>query len=188
MKVPPRPRKGFSLVLVLVLLAGLSLAAASTARLSAVAQKLASGQRMQALALQSAEAALRYCENQLLLPDASRQLGLQEAALPASTPKAPAWQDAARWRPALVQVPAASLWPLEPVGPPAPCCLVERQSLASGTVHVVTARGFAPDWRGDAASGLTSSGSTAWLQSVLLIDGAVLAERVHRHLLQAPVR
>ena len=184
----PGRSQGFSLVLVLVLLAGLSMSAASTARLSAVAHKLASGLRMQALALQAAEAVLRYCENQLLLPDNSRAHGLQETALIASTPKAPAWQDAARWKPALVQAPSASIWPLAPDGPPPPGCLVEKQTLASGTVHVVTARGFAPDWRGDKVVGLTSSGSTAWLQSVLLINGAVVVERVHRRLLQAPVR
>lgn len=180
--------RGFSLVMVLILLAGLGLGAAATARLSAITHKVASGQRMQALALQAAEIALRYCEGQLLLPDVSRPAGLQEAALPASTPNAPAWQDAARWKPALMQLPPAG--PAIPTldGPPTSGCLVEKQALSSAAVHVVTARGFGPDWRGDLSSGLTSSGSTAWLQSVLLIDGDALRERVHRRLIQPPVR
>ena len=179
--------QGFSLVMVLILLAGLGLGAAATARLNVLAHKVASGQRMQALAWQAAELALRYCEDQLLLPDASRPAGLQEAALPVSTPQAAAWQDAARWRPALMQSPGGR-WPALAEGPPTPGCLVEKQAVGAGSVYVVTSRGFGPDWRGDPGSGLTSSGSTAWLQSLLLVDADVLRERVRRRLLQAPLR
>lgn len=180
---------GLSLVMVLVLLAAMSLGAVASLRLLAGTHKVGSSFRMQALALQAAEAALRYCESQLLLPEASRPAGLRDADLPQASMQSPAWKQAARWQSALLPALPPAWWDAAASrGVPSPACLVETQALPGGRVHVVTARGFAPDWRGDAATGRTDAGAVAWLQAVLLIDGASVRQRVQRRLLQAPVR
>lgn len=180
---------GLSLVLVLVLLAALSLGAVASLRHVAGTHKVGSSFRMQTLAWQAAQAALRYCEGQLLLPDAARASGLREAELPQASALSPAWKQAARWQPGQAPTVPPAWWDAAQArGVPAPACLVETQPLASGRVHVLTARAFAPDWRGDAASGRTDAGAVAWLQAVLLIDGGVVRERVQRRLLQPPLR
>lgn len=180
---------GLSLVLVLVLLAAISLGAAASLSLLAGTHKVGSSFRMQALAAQAAEAALRYCESQLLLSETARVAGLRDASLPQTSAQLPAWKEAARWQSSLLIAPPPAWWDAAMTrGVPAPACLAEMQTVSSGQVHVVTARGFAPDWRGDALSGRTESGAVSWLQSVLLIEGGIVRERVQRRLLQPPVR
>lgn len=176
--------------MVLMLLTGLALASAALMRLSAGTEQVATGFRMQALALQAAEAALRHCEAQVLLPDAQRPAAWAEAALPLTTPAAPAWTSRTAWLPGALPGPPQALWlPPGADSPPwsPPVCLVERQSLDGGQLHVVTARGFSPDWRGD-ASAATLWGSSVWLQSIVRVDAGQLREKVQRRLLQPPVR
>ena len=48
-----------------------------------------------------------------------------------------------------------------------PQCLAERQALGSGTVTVITARGFSPDYERDASTQFTVRGAAVWLQSML---------------------
>lgn len=174
---------GFSLVIVLLLLGALALSSAHTLRSASSSAKIAHSFHMQGLALQSAQTALRFCEQQLLQPELQRLAQLLDAALPAGTAAAPVWQQAARWRSAeLLSPPAAWL-----VAGVLPVCLVEKQPVGAGLVHVVTARGFSPDWRGDAEAA-TLGGSAVWLQSIVLIDAGQVRDRVQRRLLQAPVR
>ncbi len=177
-----RAPAGFALLVVLLLLAALALSAASTLRMGSAAQQAATGARMHALAWQAAEIALRHCEAFLVQPDALRPPAFQEAALPLGRTESPAWLAPEVWRAGLLPGPP---WPGVGAGP-APVCLVERQALGSGQVHVVTARGFGPDWRGEA--GATVSGSAVWLQSVVLVHAGVVRERVQRQLLVAPLR
>jgi len=190
-RVDPDPAAcaGLSLVPVLVLLSAISLGAVASLRHLAGTHKVGSSFRMQALAWQAAQAALSYCEDQLLRPDAARAAGLREADLPQASAQSPAWKQAARWQPGLAPAVPGTWWDAAPArGVPAPACLVETQQLAGGRVHVVTARAFAPDWRGDAASGRTEAGAVAWVQAVLLIDGGSVRERVQRRLLQPLLR
>lgn len=186
-----RPSRGFSLVLVLLLVSALAVSAVATWRMAAGSQRVASGFRIQSLALQAAEAALRFCERQLLLADALRPASLQEASLPTSSPASPLWAAASSWRqPGLPGPPAPWLQPAGGSGlaVPQPVCLVERQALGSGQVHVVTVRGFSPDWRADAVTGTTVAGSVVWLQSVQLVHAGQVRDRVQRRLVQTPLR
>lgn len=173
--------RGFSLVMVLILLGALALASAHTLRSATGSEKVATSFRMQALALQSAEQALRYCEAQLLLPDAMRPAAFKEGALAVSTASSPAWAQAARWSFGALALPQAA-----PDGPRS-VCMVEKQAVAAGQVHVVTARGLSPDWRGDPAAA-TLGGSAVWVQSIVLIEADRVRERVQRRILQPPVR
>jgi hypothetical protein len=185
-----RSRRGFSLVLVLILLGALALGAAHTLQSAGGSEKVATSFRMQGLARESAEAVLRFCESQLLLPDAQRLSALRETALPLSGASAPAWADAAIWASgAPVALPAHtwSPWPAGTQARAAPVCLVEKQPLGSAWAHVVTARGFSPDWRGDALAA-TVGGSAVWLQSWLLIHDGRVRDRVQRRIIQPPLR
>jgi hypothetical protein len=174
---------GFSLVVVLILLGALALASAHTMRSASSSAKVANSFHMQAMALQSAQTVLYFCEQQLLQPEAQRLAQLLDAALPVGTAAAPVWLQAARWRSAALLSPPAS-WLASGV---LPVCMVEKQPLGAGHVHVVTARGFSPDWRGDTEAA-TLGGSAVWLQSVVLVDAGEVRDRVQRRLLQPPVR
>lgn len=187
----PCAQQGFSLVMVLILLGALALASAQALRASTGTEKLGISWRMQGMALQSAEAALRYCEAQLLLPDAERVPALREAALPVATAAAPAWAQAVRWAAGHLTSPPASWWaaPALAGGPgPAPVCMAEKQPLESVQLLVITARGLSPDWRGEASTGATLGGSTAWLQSILLIHQGAVRNRLQRRLVLPPLR
>ena len=65
--------------------------------------------------------------------------------------------------------------------------MAEKQTVSSGQVHVVTARGLSPGWRGDTAAA-TLGGSAVWLQSIVLIQADSVRERVQRRILQPPLR
>ena len=170
------PQRGVSLLIVLVMLVIIGLTAASTLRTAASEQQLGNNLRTSALAQQYAEAALRFCEAQLLLNDAARVPTLREALIPATLAAAPDWQLPGTWTGAVgaaatrTNVPAAVISTVGQTTPSAtlPQCVVERQSLGNPvfTVLVVTARGFSPDYQRD-ANGNTTSGSVVWLQSIL---------------------
>lgn len=179
---------GFSLVLVLVLLSALALGSAASMRGSANASRVSQAALMQAYAHEQAQLALSYCQSQLLLPPAERNFQLAEVSLtPADRP---AWLSASLWRneTSVVTVLAAQLEGANR----APVCFVERQTLAEQPeglpVYIVTARGFSPDYRADALSGLSVTGTSVWLQRVLLIDDARVSAQTDRRILNPPLR
>jgi hypothetical protein len=174
---------GFSLVVVLILLGALALASAHTMRSASSSAKVANSFLMQAMALQAAQTALYFCEQQLRQPEAQRLAQLLDAALPVGTEAEPVWLLASRWSSDKVLSPPTE-WLASGV---LPVCMVEKQALGIGHVHVVTARGFSPDWRGDKEAA-TLGGSAVWLQSMLLVDAGQVRDRVQRRLLQPPVR
>ncbi len=190
-------QRGLSLVIVLVLLAAMSLSAAAVLRQAVGNEKVGSNFRNQALALQSAEAALRYCEQRLALP-ASDPASLQDAQLALTTPQAPAWNLASSWAPArsLAAVTVLPLTALQSAESPnwmarLPECLVEKQMLAAELVYVITARGFGPDYSADPVTGQSRSGAVVWLQGTVLMDrqaSNVLQDRAWRRLLNPPLR
>jgi Tfp pilus assembly protein PilX len=143
--------------------------------------------RMDNVAQQYAEAALRYCEAQLRLSSAARaDNSLRNAVIPlvdmtvAGTPGA--WENTASWtagpgggfaaatRTTLganqYSSVSSSYAPAR-----APECVAERQTMGAPSfiVTVVTARGFSPDYQRD-ASGNTTHGAVVWLQSLLNLD------------------
>ena len=67
-----------------------------------------------------------------------------------------------------------------------PDCMVEKQTLASGAVYVITARGFSLDYAAD-TRGFTVTGSVVWLQTLLSIQGSEAADRTWRRILNPPI-
>lgn len=167
---------GISLVIVLIMLVIIGISAASAMRSATSEMKATNNLRLEASAQQYAEAALRYCENQLQLPDASRVATLKTAVIPTSTFGLSGWEDANTWTgnagrasASRTTVPAANVSSANTVAPTFnPECVVEKQTTGSPTftITVVTARGFSPDYARNNA-GVTTSGSVVWLQSII---------------------
>ena len=201
-------RQGASLIIVLVLLVVISLTSAASLRNASSNERVSHNFRMHWLAEQYAEAALRYCQSQLLLADTQRVSSLQESVLLAiSAAAVPAWANPQTWSgsggafASLTSVAQAFVESLDSTFVPQvlPQCVVERQALpllqngasvGSADVYVITARGFSPDYR-EIRSGIRS-GAVVWLQSRLSIqraapgDAGTLADRVWMRIINPP--
>lgn len=176
-----------SLVIVLIMLAVIALMSAATLRNASSNERVSNNFRMQVLAQQYAEAALRYCETQLTLADASRVQTLRESNLPDPAGSASTvWRQRATWtgtagpgddRASRTTVPQAVIVSSASAFKPGqqPDCVVDKQVVVGGFVYVVTARGFSPDYTAD-ARGFTATGSVHWLQTSLAIRRAVVTD------------
>ena len=202
-------RQGASLIIVLVLLVVISLTSAASLRNASSNERVSHNFRMHWLAEQYAEAALRYCQSQLLLADTQRVSSLQESVLLAiSAAAVPAWANPQTWSgsggafASLTSVAKAFVESLDSAFLPQmlPQCVVERQALpllqngvliGSADVYVITARGFSPDYR-EIRPGVRS-GAVVWLQCRLSIqraapgDAGTLADRVWMRIINPPV-
>ena len=187
---------GISLIIVLILLVVIGLTSAAAMRGATSSQRVTNNVRMDSIAKQYAEAALRYCEAQLQIPDTNtspqpvRVNSLRAAVINAAGTTAVdmtvaltpgAWENPVSWTGAVnagaaaatrtavpvVEYSTAGVSSYLPARPPE--CVVETQTRGSPTftVTVVTARGFSTDYRADAGTGATLSGSVVWLQSIL---------------------
>ncbi|MBX3654473.1 MAG: hypothetical protein KIS62_03600 [Ramlibacter sp.] len=171
-----RKNHGVSLIITLIMLVVIGLTAASAMRGAASSERVTNSLRMQNLAQQYAESALRYCESQISLADAARVPTLKEASIVSPAGSTPDWQVTATWVGAAVRtttVPVAQIRSSDSSTVPTtlPQCFAERSTLADGTpVTLITARGFSPDYSANATTGATLAGSVAWLQSVVALN------------------
>ena len=180
-------QSGVSLIIVLIMLGVIALMSAATLRNASSNERVSNNFRMQVLAQQYAEAALRYCETQLTLADALRVVTLREANLPVSSGSAlPAWRQRASWTgtgspseegASRTSVPEAFVASSTSAFKPGqrPDCVVEKQAVDGGIVYAITARGFSPDYKAD-ARGFTTAGSVLWLQTLVAIQRSVVAD------------
>ena len=185
---PPchRRQSGISLIIVLIMLVVIGLTSASAIRNATSGERATNNIRMQNLAQQYAEAALRFCESQLALASAARVVTLWDDKIEAAIPfgSTPLWEQKVTWNGASgtggasksrtvltedqIKSGNGSITPAN-----RPQCVVERQTLADGGIAwVLTARGFSPDYSAmptnDATRpGDTLSGSVVWLQSIV---------------------
>lgn len=169
------PNQGMSLIVVLIMLVIIGITAASAMRSATSEQRATNNLRLDAVAQQYAEAALRFCEAQLQLASGSRVVAFQTGNIPTTTFALSGWEDTATWTTSSGRA-SATRYPLTAgqlggslLAPGTlPQCVVENQTMGSPTfnVTVVTARGFSPDYSAD-SNGKTTSGSVVWLQSIL---------------------
>lgn len=170
---------GSSLIITLIMLVIIGLTAAASMRGAISSEKVVNNLRVEALAQQYAETALRFCESQLSLPSASRVSTLQDSQLtPTVAISAAQWQVSTTWTTTpsavLTTINAAQFVDvnstIQSANVPAPQCFVERVSLLGGsTSFVVTARGFSPDYTAN-SDGTTKSGAVVWLQSLIALN------------------
>lgn len=171
---------GISLIIVLIMLVVIGLTSASAIRNATSDERVTNNVRMQNLAQQYADAALRYCESEVAKADADRVATLIEANIVATAFGATAaWNQTNTWTgvggasASLTTVPEVQIRSSNSSFRPAtlPQCVVEKQVLEDGkSAYVITARGFSPDYTANAASGVTTGGSVVWLQSTLALN------------------
>lgn len=185
-------QSGVSLIIVLIMLVVIGLTSANAIRKATSGERATNNIRMQNLALQYAEAALRYCETEVAKTSAVRaQNSLRDGAIFNDNPATPGtalnanfpavgWNMPATWTSvggtltaaaSKTEVPSAQVTSTSGTSAftpnSLPQCVVERSRLPDGnTATVITARGFSPDYKNaGAVTEVTTRGSVVWLQS-----------------------
>ena len=154
--------RGFALIVAMLMLAAVGLAAAAIMRNAVSGDQVATNDRLQTQAGQSAQLALRWCELQLVQAPSARSVAPLAAASPA------AWTVQRNWTSGGPN--SAHTLSATDIGgslppPVAPQCLLETTALQH--VYTVTARGFSPDFRADACTGATRAGAVVWVQAMV---------------------
>lgn len=173
-----KSQQGVVLIVALILLVVLSLVSAAAIRGSSSAELSTNNARTQTLAMQAAEAALRYCEKATLnfMTGAGATPSLTPEAAPATAATPYRWQTLTNWDgtgsgtniTTLVSADvndraddAGKLYKRYPE------CTVQYLEPVNTNRVVVTARGFGPDVAALTAARAAPTGAEVWLQSVL---------------------
>ena len=191
------PQRGISLIIVLILVVVIGLTASSAMRSATSSQRVTNNLRMEGMAQQYAEAALRFCEAQMTIPDPTpapqpipgrdgRLLDAQIQLVDTTAGIQPAWLNPVSWTglaaaPQVLATPHAAATRItlgagqissgvSTYTPTTlPQCIVERQLLPGATPFTV----IVVTARGFStdyqkdANGNTTNGSVVWLQSIL---------------------
>ncbi len=175
---PQSTQQGATLIIALVLLVVLAFGSIVAARSAVNSDMIAKNLRSQNLALQAAEMALRWCEQEL---NALPTLVLNDNTITTE------WRTAANWTNSGQTVPEEVIGTTVAYNTP-PQCLIRRMSYqeAYGNVELpadaitpesrginheylyffrITARGYSPDYEVD--DGNVVSGSEVWVQSTV---------------------
>lgn len=175
--------RGIVLVLALVMLAAMSLLAVMSSRNAVSTESALGSVRTTNLALQAAEAALRYCEQAVIQFNVGTGTF---ASLPTiqSYTTTPTWSNLSNWDGVSS---TAYVTPIDTVNAAgvsvtfqrSPECIVQRMPVAVGTStiatnltagYIVTARGFGPEVAAADASRTRPTGSEAWVQSTIELE------------------
>ena len=172
-------QSGISLIIVMVMLVVIGLVSAGAIRNAINGERITNNIRLQNLAQQYGEAALRYCEAELVKADADRVSTLREANLIAvAVGGTTGWGQAVTWTgtggasASKTSLPLAQIKSSDSSLNPTqlPECVAEKQTMAdTRVVYVITARGFSPDYTADSSTGVTTRGSVVWVQSTVYI-------------------
>jgi type IV pilus assembly protein PilX len=175
----PRSNRGVSLIIVLILMIIIGITASTAMRNASSEQRATNNQRMEATALQYAEAALRYCEAQMRIsvPSARADASLQ-GTIPnlVQGPTTSGWTDPLSWtnttgrasstRTVVPNTAIKETANTDTVLPARnPECVVE--SVSGSSTIIITARGFSSDYEAHATTGATIRGAVVWLQSMI---------------------
>lgn len=164
----PRGERGVALIVAMIVLVIIGLTSVSVMRGALSSDQLVNNSRVQTLASQAAQIALRYCENQAnadTLPG-SFHLGASAA------PDALNWLEFDNWSVDTIvnEVPDLYMETADSTFAPskAPQCIAQCTVLPDGTKVLQTnSRGFSPDYSDEDADGYADSGSVVWLQSTV---------------------
>lgn len=173
-----RAQRGIVLAIALIMLALLSILAGISIRGASSTEQAANQGRLRALAQQTAEAALRFCEQQVQAHAADPSLGFAPEDEPASAGGGAkySWELMDNWD----RLPSAHLRtvPVKAAGDTGAAAYFSRpaecmsQYLNSGRkVFVTTARGFGPDVAARKDQDTTPpKGTEIWLQSLITLQ------------------
>ena len=165
-------QSGVVLIIALVMLVVIGLASVSIIRTASNADAVSENARRQNQAMQAAQAALLYCEQQIAdnkLSPAAATTGVQN------------WETFANWKNTMgnntrarggpLLVPVKSLTTSGVSGGrysnvlPLPKCMAQNKTVSGDTVIVVTAIGYSDDFVANSTNGQTQAGAMVWLQS-----------------------
>ncbi|CAN5434953.1 hypothetical protein BH11PSE7_BH11PSE7_21680 [soil metagenome] len=169
-----RDQEGVVLALSLILLVIISLVAVMAVRGSLSSEQVSKNLRTNAVAMQAAETALRYCENQIM--SGASVYPINELPLTSTATFPTLWQTRTNWADAAIAGTLSSDVANSPNAAGVnlqvlPKCIIERYPLVTATggvpreSYLVTAVGYSPDYR-TATAGVTAGGEV-WLQSIL---------------------
>lgn len=176
----PERQSGVSLIIVLIMLVIIGLTSAAAIRNATSGEKVTNNIRLQNLAQQYADAALRFCEGELSKPDGVLPADGGRVASLAAANILPygsdGWNQSGTWTgvggasASLTVLPVSQVMSIDSTFQPSklPECVVEAGPVTDS--FVVTARGFSTDYAADSTSGKTTNGSVVWLQSTVLIQ------------------
>ncbi len=177
----PREQRGVVLVIALIMLVIISLLATLSIRNAVSTESVSGNVRTTQLASQSAEIALRYCED-AVVQISSGTGPLTQLPTVQNYVSPPLWKDTANWDSATsvaFVIPASSV--NQSSGATTfrrpPECMVERMPMVASTgvisttsTYVITARGFGPEVAAADAARSRPVGSEAWMQSTIELE------------------
>lgn len=175
-------QRGVVLIVVLIMLMVLSILASVSIRGASSTEQVANQSRLKALGQQAAEAALRYCEEQVQLNALDGTKGFVPEAAPVGAGVKYSWETMANWDAIdgavtpwiltgnLKTLTAAQFKASGDAGAVTyfkrpPECMSQYLATGDTKVFVTTARGFGPEV--GAKDGNVPKGSEIWLQSVV---------------------
>lgn len=168
----PARQHGVVLVVALLMLMILSILASISIRGASSTEQIANQSRQKALAQQTAEAALRFCEQQVQANALNPANGFAPEAAPIGAGTKFTWETMANWD---AMAPPASLKTVAIASAGdaganvyftrSPECMSQFTTPANTKVFVTTARGFGPEV--GAKDGNAPVGTEVWLQSVV---------------------
>ena len=169
-----KQQKGIVLIVSLILLVVISLVAVVAIKGSVSSEQVSNNLRTNAVAMQAAETALRFCENQLL--SGTPALIVNELALDGSEAVPSLWETKSNWTALLSNTATTAVTNSTNAAGRSlgtlPLCMIERYPLVTlqggptRESYLVTSRGFSPDYSVN-GSGQVVSGNEVWLQSIL---------------------
>jgi type IV pilus assembly protein PilX len=168
--------RGTVLAMTLILLVVMSLLTAMTMKKSVSSEQIAKSMRTSSVALQSAETALRQCENAIgngnSAIEGRRLISLDMLEAQASGARPEQWKNRANWTDEKTNRIITTLTATGMRPKPAARCMIEQFRLPRldpdatlSDPFLITAVGFSPDYQRD-ASGNGTAGSEAWVQSI----------------------
>jgi type IV pilus assembly protein PilX len=168
---------GVVLVVALIMLMVLSILASISIRGASSTEEIANQSRQKALAQQMAEAALRFCEQQVVANAANPAMGFVPEAPPVGAGVPFTWETMSNWDAA---VPAASLKTVAITAPGdvagvaayfarQPECMAQYTTPGNTKLFVTTARGFGPEVIA-AKNGSAPKGTEVWNQSLVTLN------------------
>jgi Tfp pilus assembly protein PilX len=156
-------QRGISLIIAMVMLVVVGFVSVAIMRNATNSDQVAMSNRLQTQANLFAQAALQFCESQILA--ATPQITIQNVTSPQ------VWTQKDNWlqkKNGVYELKSADL-PSANTPVHYPQCVVEIDAdNPSNKLYLVTARGFSNDYTFDSTSGATRSGSSVWLQSQVL--------------------
>lgn len=165
-----KAEKGVALIVAMIVLVIIGLTSVSVMRGALSSDQLVNNNRVQTLASQAAQIALRYCEVQANLPGkpAGFHLGL------VSAPNDMDWLKYSNWSSGnniVNDVPDDYMETAESTfgATKAPQCIAQCAVLPDGKTKVLqtNSRGFSPDYSDEDDDGYADTGSVVWLQSTV---------------------